>query len=85
MPMTTVYFYEFVHKYVRFVRSKACFWVDPGYLFILCMGLGRAMAPRSTILLRAGRSVVLTSFWGSPARPTPAAARTTADSPEPGL
>ncbi len=26
MSMTTVYFYEFSHKYVRFVRSKACFW-----------------------------------------------------------
>ena len=24
--MTTVYFYEFSHKYVRFVRSNACFW-----------------------------------------------------------
>lgn len=24
--MTTVYFYEFIHVNVRFVRSKACFW-----------------------------------------------------------
>ena len=52
---------------------------------MLCMGLGRAMALRSSIQLRAGRSVVLTSFWGSPARPILAAAGTAADSSEPGL
>ena len=42
--MTTVYFYEFVHKYVRFVRSKACFWVFWGgsRLFIhLVHGFGQ--------------------------------------------
>ena len=89
MSMTTVYFYESVHinmsamsaqKHV-FGRSGA----DAGYLSILCMGLGRAMVPRRLFLLRAGRSVVLTSFWGSPARPTLAAARSTADAPEIGL
>ena len=89
VPMTTVYFYEFVHKKCPLCPLKGMFLgvygADPGYLFMLCMGLDRAMAPRSTILLRAGKSVVLRSFWGSPARPTLAAAGTAADSSEPGL
>ena len=89
MPMTTVYFYEFIHTNMSALSAQrhvlGCFGADQGYLSMLCMGLGRAMAPRSSILLRAGRSVMLTSFWGSPARPTLAAARTTADAPEIGL
>lgn len=84
--MTTVYFYEFPHKNMSALSAQrhvfGPFEANSGHLSMLCMGFGRAMAPRRSCLLRIGRSVVLTGFWGSPARPTLAAARTTADSPE---
>lgn len=87
--MTTVYFYEFSHINMSALSAQrhvfGRFGAEPGYLSMLCMGLGRAMAPRSSFLLRIGRSVVLTGFRGSPVRPTLAAARTTADSSEIGL
>ncbi len=89
VPMTTVNFYKFVHKKCPLCPLKGMFLgvygADPSYLSMLCMGLGRAMAPRSSILLRAGRSVELTRFRGSAARPTLAAVGTAADSSEPGL
>ena len=87
--MTTVYFYEFSHKNMSALSARrhvfGRFEADPDCLSMLCMGYGRAMSPLSSFLLRAGKSVALTSFRGSPARPALAAARTTADSSEKGL
>ena len=89
MPMTTVYFYELIHINMSALSAQkhvfGRFGTEPGHLFMFCMGLGRAMALRSSFLLKAGKSVGLTSFWASPARPTVAAARITADSSEIGL
>ena len=68
------YFSEYFHKYVRFVRSKACSGGKLGpvraFLSIFCTGLGSAMPPRQSFLLRVCGSVVLANYWGSPARQT---------------
>lgn len=88
MSMTTVYYYEFIHINMSALSAQRHVFgrlgADPDYLFMLCIGFGRAMVPRSAFLLRAGKAVELTSLWGFPARPTLAAARTTADSSEMG-
>ena len=87
--MTTAYFYELIHINMSALSARKHVFgrlkMDPGCLFMFCMGLCSAMALHSFVLLKAGKSVGLTSFWGSPARPTLAAARTTADSSEIGL
>ena len=89
MPMTAVYFYEFIHINMSALSAQRHVFgrlgADSDCLSMLCMDFGRAMAPRRFFLLRAGKSVLLTSFWGSPARPTLAAVRTTADSSKIGL
>ena len=82
--MTTAYFYELIHINMSALSAQkhifGRFGTDPGNLFMFRIGLGRAMALRSSFLLKAGKSVELTSFWGSPARPTLTAAKTAADS-----
>ena len=89
MQITTAYFYELIHINMSALSARkhvfGRFGTVPGRLFMFCMGLGNAMALHSFFLLKAGKSVRLTSFWGSPARLTVAAARTTADSSEIGL
>ena len=64
----TGYFYEFFHKYVRFVRSKAFFGVslgaDPGYMSMLSMQFRRAIRPCRSFSPAAGRLIVLMSSLG---------------------
>lgn len=87
--MTTVYFYELIHINMSALSARkhvfGRFGTVPGRLFMFCMGLGNAIALHSFFLLKAGKSVELTSFRGSPARLTLTAAKTAADSSEPGL
>ena len=78
-------FYEFLHKYVRNVRSKAFFGAElggiSGHLSMLSMRLRRARRVRRSFLSAACLRIVSMSSWRPSARPAWMAARIWAASP----